>query len=99
VTITCAKTGYNANVEFLTKPFYGGKKHRIVTEVFQPNDKKPFLSISGEWNGRMEAKWADGVSIFQILYQIMCIQGSFLFNGCCISSGKVGSVSLCQARF
>ncbi|GFG40188.1 hypothetical protein Cfor_09776 [Coptotermes formosanus] len=60
VTITCAKTGYNANVEFLTKPFYGGKKHRIVTEVFQPNDKKPFLSISGEWNGRMEAKWADG---------------------------------------
>lgn len=60
VTITCAKTGYNANVEFLTKPFYGGKKHRIVTEVFQPNDKKPFLSVSGEWNGRMEAKWADG---------------------------------------
>jgi hypothetical protein len=82
VTITCAKTGYNANVEFLTKPFYGGKKHRIVTEVFQPNDKKPFLSVSGEWNGRMEAKWADGVSIFQILYQIMCIKdSSFAFMG------------------
>ncbi|PNF20427.1 Oxysterol-binding protein-related protein 9 [Cryptotermes secundus] len=60
VTITCAKTGYSANVEFLTKPFYGGKKNRITTEVFQPNDKKPFLSITGEWNGRMEAKWADG---------------------------------------
>lgn len=60
VTITCAKTGYSANVEFLTKPFYGGKKNRVTTEVFQPNDKKPFLSITGEWNGRMEAKWADG---------------------------------------
>jgi hypothetical protein len=70
VTITCAKTGYSANVEFLTKPFYGGKKNRIMTEVFQPNDKKPFLSITGEWNGRMEAKWADGVSIYQIKYKI-----------------------------
>jgi hypothetical protein len=68
VTIACAKTGYSANVEFLTKPFYGGKKNRITTEVFQPNDKKPFLSIIGEWNGRMEAKWADGVSICQIMY-------------------------------
>jgi len=64
VTITCTKTGYNANVEFITKPFYGGKKHRIVAEVFQPNDKKPFLSVSGEWVGRMEAKWVDGVSIY-----------------------------------
>ncbi|XP_021918104.1 oxysterol-binding protein-related protein 9 isoform X2 [Zootermopsis nevadensis] len=60
VTITCAKTGYSANVEFLTKPFYGGKKNRITAEVFQPNDKKPFLSVTGEWNGGMEAKWADG---------------------------------------
>lgn len=70
VTITCAKTGYSANVEFLTKPFYGGKKNRITAEVFQPNDKKPFLSVTGEWNGGMEAKWADGVSIFQIQYHI-----------------------------
>ncbi|KAJ4434809.1 hypothetical protein ANN_23380 [Periplaneta americana] len=60
VTITCAKTGYSANVEFLTKPFYGGKKNRISTEVFQPNDRKPFLTVTGEWNGAMEAKWADG---------------------------------------
>jgi hypothetical protein len=67
VTITCAKTGYSANVEFLTKPFYGGKRNRITADVLQPNDKKPFLSITGEWNGRMEAKWADGVSICQVL--------------------------------
>ncbi|XP_047116854.1 oxysterol-binding protein-related protein 9 isoform X4 [Schistocerca piceifrons] len=60
VTITCAKTGYSANIEFHTKPFYGGKKNRITAEAFQPGDKKPFLTVSGEWNGCMEAKWADG---------------------------------------
>ncbi|XP_076338053.1 oxysterol-binding protein-related protein 9 isoform X1 [Tachypleus tridentatus] len=60
VSITCAQTGYSATVEFLTKPFYGGKKHRITAEVFQPNDRKPFMSVAGEWNGIMHAKWASG---------------------------------------
>ncbi|XP_033221785.1 oxysterol-binding protein-related protein 9 isoform X2 [Belonocnema kinseyi] len=59
-TITCAQTGFNATVEFLTKPFYGGKRNRISCQVNQPADKKPFLVINGEWNGVMEAKWADG---------------------------------------
>jgi len=62
VSITCAKTGYSASVEFLTKPFYGGRKNRITAEVFQPFDKKAFVTIAGEWNGAMVAKWADGVS-------------------------------------
>nr|CAD7397588.1 unnamed protein product [Timema cristinae] len=60
VTITCAKTGYNAKVEFLTKPFYGGRANRIKAEVFSPNERKPFLTVEGFWNGAMEAKWADG---------------------------------------
>jgi len=60
VTISCEKTGYKAVLEFLTKPFYGGKKHRITAEAFAPNEKKPFLSIAGEWNGTMDAKWSDG---------------------------------------
>ena len=64
VAITCAKTGYNAQIEFITKPFYGGKKHRVTAEVYQPNEKKSFLSVAGEWNGTMEAKWADGVSVY-----------------------------------
>uniref|UniRef100_A0A0N8E5Y3 Oxysterol-binding protein n=1 Tax=Daphnia magna TaxID=35525 RepID=A0A0N8E5Y3_9CRUS len=59
VSITCAKTGYSASVEFLTKPFYGGKKNRVTAEILQP-DRKPFVAISGEWNGAMIAKWADG---------------------------------------
>lgn len=60
VMITCDKTGYRAVIEFLTKPFYGGKKHKISGEVFSPNEKKPFLTITGEWNGVMEARWQDG---------------------------------------
>jgi oxysterol-binding protein-related protein 9/10/11 len=63
VTVTCAKSGYSANIEFLTKPFYGGKKNRVSAEVFAPQEKKPFVTITGEWNGAMEAKWADGVCI------------------------------------
>ncbi|KAB0805485.1 hypothetical protein PPYR_02455 [Photinus pyralis] len=59
VSITCPKTGYYSNVEFLTKPFYGNKKHKITAEVFGPDERRPFVSISGEWNGVMEAKWSD----------------------------------------
>ncbi|XP_012215655.1 oxysterol-binding protein-related protein 9 isoform X2 [Linepithema humile] len=60
VTINCIQTGYHATVEFLTKPFYGGKRNRITCQAFQAGDKKPFLVINGEWNGAMEAKWSDG---------------------------------------
>ncbi|XP_063700660.1 oxysterol-binding protein-related protein 9 [Culicoides brevitarsis] len=59
VTITCPKTQYHADIEFLTKPFYGGKKNKISAEIYGPNEKKSFLSINGEWNGVMEAKWND----------------------------------------
>eukprot|EP00795_Rhopilema_esculentum_P004515 gene4515-20767_t len=55
--ITCAKTGYRADVEFHTKPFYGGKRHRVTAEVFGPGDKKPIMSVNGEWNGVMYAMY------------------------------------------
>uniref|UniRef100_A0A8C6T259 Oxysterol-binding protein n=1 Tax=Neogobius melanostomus TaxID=47308 RepID=A0A8C6T259_9GOBI len=58
--ISCSKTGYSANIVFHTKPFYGGKKHRITAEILAPNDKKSFCSIEGEWNGVMYAKSATG---------------------------------------
>lgn len=58
VTVTCPQTGYHADVDFLTKPFYGGKRNRISAEVYAPNEKKSFLSVSGEWSGLMEAKCA-----------------------------------------
>ncbi|XP_020843409.1 oxysterol-binding protein-related protein 9 isoform X4 [Phascolarctos cinereus] len=59
-SIHCSKTGYSASIIFHTKPFYGGKKHRITAEIFPPNDKKSFCSIEGEWNGVMYAKYATG---------------------------------------
>ncbi|KAJ8925522.1 hypothetical protein NQ315_009361 [Exocentrus adspersus] len=59
VTINCPKTGYHCTIEFLTKPFYGNKKHKVISEVFGPDEKKPFLSITGEWNGVMEYKWTE----------------------------------------
>ncbi|CAF0966366.1 unnamed protein product [Adineta ricciae] len=58
VLITCEKTGYSANIEFLTKPFYNEKKHKITATLFGP-DKKEFCKIDGEWNGVMNAKYSE----------------------------------------
>uniref|UniRef100_A0A6J0T8M9 Oxysterol-binding protein n=1 Tax=Pogona vitticeps TaxID=103695 RepID=A0A6J0T8M9_9SAUR len=62
-SISCSKTGYNASITFHTKPFYGGKKHRVTAEIFSPNEKKSFCSIEGEWNGVMYAKYATGENV------------------------------------
>uniref|UniRef100_A0A3B5LQD0 Oxysterol-binding protein n=1 Tax=Xiphophorus couchianus TaxID=32473 RepID=A0A3B5LQD0_9TELE len=58
--ISCSKSGYSATIVFHTKPFYGGKKHRVTAEIFAPNDKKSFCSVEGEWNGVMYSKLATG---------------------------------------
>lgn len=58
--VVCEKTGYYADIEFLTKPFFGGKPHKIQGNVFKENVKKPLLTIRGEWNGIMYAKPAIG---------------------------------------
>ncbi|XP_059151876.1 oxysterol-binding protein-related protein 9-like isoform X2 [Physella acuta] len=60
ININCAKTGFSALVEFHTKPFYGSKKHKVTAQIFEPNEKKPFVNIEGEWNDVMYAKWASG---------------------------------------
>ena len=44
------------------QPFYGGKKHHITAQVFDPGQKKPIVTIEGEWNGVMYAKHSSGVS-------------------------------------
>ncbi|XP_045777413.1 oxysterol-binding protein-related protein 9 isoform X2 [Maniola jurtina] len=59
VVIECVQTGHKANVEFLTKPFYGGKKHRVTCEIFAGSDKKPYYIAQGEWNSRMEGRWTE----------------------------------------
>ncbi|KAK9730988.1 Oxysterol-binding protein [Popillia japonica] len=67
VSITCKKTGYHCDIEFITKPFYGNKKHRVTADVFGPDDKKAFLNITGEWNGVMEARWGDGGEVEEFI--------------------------------
>ncbi|XP_067632977.1 oxysterol-binding protein-related protein 9 isoform X3 [Eurosta solidaginis] len=59
VQIRSPQTGYHATIEFLTKPFYGGKRNKVTAEIYAPNERKPFVSIAGEWSGLMEAKWHD----------------------------------------
>lgn len=54
MNITCAKTGYNASVTFHTKPFYGGKLHRVTGEVKNTSSGKVICKVNGEWNGQIE---------------------------------------------
>ncbi|XP_020601785.1 oxysterol-binding protein-related protein 11-like isoform X2 [Orbicella faveolata] len=54
VHITCAKTGYNASVTFHTKPFYGGKLHRVTGEVKNTSTGRVICKVNGEWNGKIE---------------------------------------------
>lgn len=63
-SVGCAKTGYWAEVDFIPKPFYGGKKDQIRAKAFAPeNESKPFFTVEGEWNGQMFGHWVDsGVS-------------------------------------
>ncbi|CAB3408578.1 unnamed protein product [Caenorhabditis bovis] len=60
VKVACPKTGYYADIEFLTKPFFGGKPHRIQGSIYKEGLKKPILTIRGEWNGVMYAKPPNG---------------------------------------
>ncbi|XP_041984723.1 oxysterol-binding protein-related protein 9 [Aricia agestis] len=59
VVIECVQTGHKANIEFLTKPFYGGKKHRVTCDIYVGTEKKPYYTAQGEWNTRMEGRWTE----------------------------------------
>ena len=60
--VTCEKTGYSATIDFLTKPFYGGKKHQVKGLVFEPGNSKAICTVTGEWNGVMWGDYSSGVS-------------------------------------
>ncbi|PAA72564.1 hypothetical protein BOX15_Mlig011358g2 [Macrostomum lignano] len=53
VGISCAKSRFSASVIFHTKPFYGGKLHRISAEVRSPAGGVA-CRVSGEWSGQLE---------------------------------------------
>ncbi|KAF4024186.1 hypothetical protein G4228_015705 [Cervus hanglu yarkandensis] len=60
VSITCAKTGYSATVTFHTKPFYGGKVHRVTAEVKHNPTNTIVCKAHGEWNGTLEFTYNNG---------------------------------------
>ncbi|KAM4842153.1 oxysterol-binding protein-related protein 10 isoform 2-T2 [Thomomys bottae] len=60
VTISCAKTGYSATVTFHTKPFYGGKVHRVTAEVKHCPTNTIVCKAHGEWNGTLEFTYSNG---------------------------------------
>lgn len=50
VTINCPQTGYHADIEFLTKPFYGGKRHKVSAEVVFLLNKLLFVVFQNNFN-------------------------------------------------
>ncbi|KAI6230142.1 Oxysterol-binding protein-related protein 9 [Aphelenchoides fujianensis] len=60
VEVRCEDTGYHAEIEFLTKPLFGGKPHKIAGNIFKRGLKKPIMTLRGEWNGVIHAKRMHG---------------------------------------
>ncbi|XP_061442024.1 oxysterol-binding protein-related protein 10 isoform X2 [Rhineura floridana] len=60
VNIHCAKSGYSATVTFHTKPFYGGKVHRVTAEVKHNPTNTIVCKAQGEWNGTLEFTYSNG---------------------------------------
>ena len=55
-SITCAKTGYSATINFLPKPFYGGKRHMFTATIQGGPEKKVLNTIEGDWSSDMYIK-------------------------------------------
>ncbi|XP_070805218.1 oxysterol-binding protein-related protein 11 isoform X1 [Pituophis catenifer annectens] len=60
VSVNCAKTGYSASITFHTKPFYGGKLHRVTGEVKQNATNTVVCKVQGEWNSILEFTYSNG---------------------------------------
>ncbi|KAM6463738.1 oxysterol-binding protein-related protein 11 isoform 5-T5 [Liasis olivaceus] len=60
VSVNCAKTGYSASITFHTKPFYGGRLHRVTGEVKQNATNTVVCKVQGEWNSILEFTYSNG---------------------------------------
>ncbi|KAL4618092.1 oxysterol-binding protein-related protein 11 isoform X1 [Arapaima gigas] len=60
VNVNCAKTGYSAAITFQTKPFYGGKLHKVTAEVKHTPTNSVLCRVQGEWNGTLEFSYSNG---------------------------------------
>uniref|UniRef100_A0A1A8JFC2 Oxysterol-binding protein n=1 Tax=Nothobranchius kuhntae TaxID=321403 RepID=A0A1A8JFC2_NOTKU len=60
VNISCNKSGYSAVITFQTKPFYGGKLHKVTAEVKHNATNAVVCRVQGEWNGVLEFSYTSG---------------------------------------
>ncbi|OCT60891.1 oxysterol-binding protein-related protein 11 isoform X1 [Xenopus laevis] len=60
VNVNCAKSGYSAAITFHTKPFYGGKLHRVTGEVKHNATNNVVCKVQGEWNSILEFTYSSG---------------------------------------
>nr|XP_045003950.1 oxysterol-binding protein-related protein 11 [Jaculus jaculus] len=60
VSVNCAKTGYSASITFHTKPFYGGRLHRVTAEVKHNVTNTVVCRVQGEWNSVLEFTYSSG---------------------------------------
>lgn len=70
VSVNCAKTGYSASITFHTKPFYGGKLHRVTGEVKQNATNTVVCRVQGEWNSILEFTYNNGETKFMDLTKL-----------------------------
>ncbi|XP_064601309.1 oxysterol-binding protein-related protein 11-like, partial [Liolophura sinensis] len=59
IHISCQKTNLSAAVTFHTKPFYGGKLHRVSAEVKDNLSGTITCRVQGEWNKSFEFCYTD----------------------------------------
>ncbi|KAK7063163.1 Oxysterol-binding protein-related protein 10 [Halocaridina rubra] len=59
VNISSPETGCQAAIVFHTKPFYGGKLHRVTAEVKNAAGVT-LTKVQGEWDSVMEFSYCDG---------------------------------------
>ncbi|KAM8826862.1 oxysterol-binding protein-related protein 10-like isoform 2-T2 [Synchiropus picturatus] len=62
VSVSCAQSGYSAAVTFHTKPFCGGKVHRVTAEVRNNTTGNVVCKAQGEWNKTLEFTSSSGES-------------------------------------
>lgn len=60
INLTCQKTNMSSTVTFHTKPFYGGKLHKVSAEVKNNNTGNVTCKVQGEWNNVLEFSYTDG---------------------------------------
>ncbi|XP_014007127.2 oxysterol-binding protein-related protein 11 isoform X1 [Salmo salar] len=60
VNVNCTKSGYSAVITFQTKPFYGGKLHKVTAEVKHNATNAVVCRVQGEWNGVLEFSYQNG---------------------------------------